>query len=73
MGNHILIIDDDLKLTELITKFLENHQFTVSSKNVPSEALKIINKVCKESIDKLTPCFVQDSIIEIKFSLLAYR
>ena len=44
MGNHILIIDDDLKLTELITKFLENHQFTVSSKNVPSEALKIINK-----------------------------
>ena len=27
MGNHILIIDDDLKLTELITRFLENQQF----------------------------------------------
>jgi len=44
MGNHILIIDDDLKLTELITKFLENHKFTVSSVNMPNQALELINK-----------------------------
>ena len=31
MQTHILIIDDDLELTKLITRFLENHDYKVSS------------------------------------------
>jgi len=49
MQAHILIIDDDLQLTELITKFLENHQFKVSSFNTPKKALKTLEK--KHSFD----------------------
>ena len=44
MQAHILIIDDDLKLTALITKFLENHSFGVSSFDNPKNALKALNK-----------------------------
>ena len=43
MQGHILIIDDDLQLTVLITKFLENHRFKVSSFNHPKKALEKIN------------------------------
>ena len=43
MQEHILIIDDDLQLTELITKFLENHTFKVSSFDRPKKALQKIN------------------------------
>jgi len=43
MQAHILIIDDDLKLTALITKFLENHSFKVCSFDNPSKALKALN------------------------------
>ena len=43
MQEHILIIDDDLQLTELITKFLENHTFKVSSFDHPKKALQKIN------------------------------
>ena len=43
MQGHILIIDDDLQLTALITKFLENHTFKVSSFNHPKKALQKIN------------------------------
>ena len=44
MQAHILIIDDDLKLTALITKFLENHSFRVSSFDNPKNALKVLNQ-----------------------------
>ena len=44
MQTHILIIDDDLKLTALITKFLENHSFGVSSFDNPKNALKALNQ-----------------------------
>ena len=43
MQAHILIIDDDLKLTALITKFLENHSFKVCSFNNPKTALKALH------------------------------
>jgi len=42
--NHILIIDDDLSLTELIKKFLENHKFKVSSFDHPTKALNGLDK-----------------------------
>ena len=44
MKAHILIVDDDLKLTALITKFLENHSFGVSSFDNPKNALKALNQ-----------------------------
>ena len=44
MQAHILIIDDDLKLTELITKFLENHSFKVCSFDHPKKALEALNQ-----------------------------
>ena len=44
MQNHILIIDDDLSLTELIKKFLENHKFKVSSFDHPTNALNGLDK-----------------------------
>ena len=44
MKNHILIIDDDLSLTELIKKFLENHKFQVSSFDHPKDALNRLDK-----------------------------
>ena len=37
MNDHILIIDDDVKLTDLIKKYLENHKYKVSVSNVPLE------------------------------------
>ena len=44
MQTHILIIDDDLELTKLITRFLENHDYKVSSFDRPKSALTAINK-----------------------------
>ena len=44
MQAHILIIDDDLKLTALITKFLENHSFKVSSFDNPKKALEVLRE-----------------------------
>ncbi len=44
MQTHILIIDDDIELTNLIKKFLENHKFKVSSFTNPLPALKKINQ-----------------------------
>ncbi len=44
MQEHILIVDDDLKLTSLITKFLENHKFKVSSFDNPKKALEALSK-----------------------------
>ena len=44
MQVHILIIDDDLELTGLIKKFLENHKFRVSSFDNPKNALGALNK-----------------------------
>ena len=44
MQTHILIIDDDIELTNLITKFLENHKFKVSSFTNTLLALKKINQ-----------------------------
>tara|TARA_B100001142_G_scaffold245647_1_gene245124 strand:- start:17057 stop:17752 length:696 start_codon:yes stop_codon:yes gene_type:complete len=44
MQAHILIVDDDLKLTALITKFLENHSFKVSSFDNPKKALELLRE-----------------------------
>ena len=44
MQTHILIIDDDIELTKLITRFLENHDYKVSSFDRPKSALTAINK-----------------------------
>lgn len=42
--NHILIIDDDEQLTELIKEYLENHQFKTSVKNHPELGLEFFEK-----------------------------
>ena len=44
MQEHILIIDDDLELTALIKKFLENNKFKVSSFDSPKKALERLSK-----------------------------
>ena len=44
MSNHILIIDDDIKLTDLIKKYLENHHYSVSVKNSPIKGLAFFQK-----------------------------
>ena len=44
MKSHILIIDDDLSLTALIKKFLENYKFKVSSFDHPKKALNRLDK-----------------------------
>ena len=44
MNNHILIIDDDNQLTDLIKKFLENHQYKVSVSNSPLSGFKLFQK-----------------------------
>ena len=45
MSNHILIIDDDIKLTGLIKKYLENHHYNVSVKNSPIKGLNFFQFV----------------------------
>ena len=49
MLNHILIIDDDLKLTDLIKTYLQNHQFKVSVQNDPIGGFNLFQK--KSDID----------------------
>ena len=44
MSNHILIIDDDIKLTDLIKKYLENHHYSVSVQNSPIKGLAFFQK-----------------------------
>jgi len=44
MQEHILIIDDDLELTLLIKKFLENNKYKVSSFDNPKDALLNLEK-----------------------------
>ena len=44
MNEHILIIDDDIKLTDLIKRYLENHQYKVSVKNMPIEGYEYFQK-----------------------------
>jgi len=41
---NILIIDDDIKLTQLIKQYLENHQFKINIQNHPEKGLKFFNK-----------------------------
>ena len=41
---HILIIDDDIELTELIKKYLENHQFQIDVTNHPQKGLDFFNQ-----------------------------
>ena len=41
---HILIIDDDVKLTSLIKEYLENHTFKVSVQNYPEKGLRFFEK-----------------------------
>ena len=49
MNDHVLIIDDDIKLTALIKKYLENHQYKVSVQNMPIEGYEYFQK--DKSID----------------------
>ena len=41
MLNHILIIDDDVKLTDLIKTYLQNHQYKVSVQNDPISGFEL--------------------------------
>ena len=41
---HILIIDDDIELTTLIKKYLENHQFKIDVTNHPQKGLDFFNQ-----------------------------
>lgn len=43
MNKHILIIDDDTKLIELLTEYLEQHQFKVSYSLDGLNAVEVIN------------------------------
>lgn len=45
MKHHILIIDDDEKLTRLLTGFLSDFGFRVAAAHSPSEGFKIIQKL----------------------------
>ena len=49
MLNHILIIDDDIKLTDLIKTYLQNHQYKVSVQNDPLNGFVFFQK--KTDID----------------------
>ena len=49
MSEHILIIDDDIKLTDLIKKYLENHQYKISVANLPNDGFDFFQK--NKSID----------------------
>ena len=61
MKKHILIVDDDLELTGLIKKFLENHNFKVSSFHHPKKALDALSKKHTFELVILEPCFVLNS------------
>ena len=49
MLNHILIIDDDIKLTDLIKTYLKNYQYKVSVQNDPVNGFEFFQK--KTDID----------------------
>ncbi|SVC48764.1 uncharacterized protein METZ01_LOCUS301618, partial [marine metagenome] len=42
--NNILIIDDDIQLTELLIEFLTSFKYNVKSKHTPEEGLKHLEK-----------------------------
>ena len=44
MSNHILIIDDDIKLTDLIKTYLEKHKYVVSVENSPIRGFEAFKK-----------------------------
>ena len=44
MSEHILIIDDDIKLTDLIKKYLENHQYKISVSNLPLDGFELFKQ-----------------------------
>tara|TARA_Y100000588_G_scaffold391615_1_gene500775 strand:+ start:1367 stop:2062 length:696 start_codon:yes stop_codon:yes gene_type:complete len=44
MNEHILIIDDDIKLTELIKKYLEKHKYTVTINNSSTDGFRLFQK-----------------------------
>ena len=41
---NILIIDDDIKLTELLIEFLSSHKYNVVAKHIPEEGLEYLVK-----------------------------
>ena len=41
---NILIIDDDIKLTELLIEFLSSHKYNVVAKHTPEEGLEYLSK-----------------------------
>ena len=41
---YILIIDDDIKLTELLIEFLSSHKYNVVAKHTPEEGLEYLSK-----------------------------
>jgi len=44
MNEHILIIDDDIKLTELIQKYLEKHSYKVTVNNSSVDGFSVFEK-----------------------------
>ena len=40
----VLMIDDDVKLTELVDEFLSSQKYEVISKHIPEEGLEYLNK-----------------------------
>ena len=42
--DNILIIDDDIQLTELLIEFLASHKYKVVAKHIPEEGLEYLEK-----------------------------
>lgn len=51
MTNNILIIDDDLELTELLTEFLSSHHYHITALNEPLKAVDFLLKKKNVSFD----------------------
>ena len=41
--NKLLIIDDDIKLTDLLSEFFSNHNFEIKVQNDPSDFLTVLD------------------------------
>ena len=50
MKAHILIIDDDQKLLDLLTRYLSNFGFTISTADHPDEGMKKLRQSAPDLI-----------------------